>query len=95
MIQQADPSVVYFRLDAFKHAAKRFNRPIFLSLDLAWLNTEASGISDEMSGKWLLLLEKELVKRLGEALEDASTSASAQSAGLADGGAINGEMVGR
>ena len=49
--------------------ARRYKQPIFLSVDLPFLSSEAgSGVSSETSGRWTILLEKLLVQKLDGAL---------------------------
>ena len=71
--------------------------PIFLSLDLPFLASDATGVSPELSGKWLLLLEKLVVQKLQQALADRSKSEEAlkTESHQRESQALQGEMVGR
>ena len=61
----------------YHYTASRFKRPIFLSLDLPTLHSDANGVSAEMSGRWSLMLEKLIVTKLEQELaQDARGSSS-------------------
>ncbi|CAD6579753.1 MAG: hypothetical protein CYPHOPRED_001000 [Cyphobasidiales sp. Tagirdzhanova-0007] len=80
-----------------RRLARRFMHPIFLSLDLPFLASDATGVSPELSGKWLLLLEKLVVQKLQQALADRSKSEEAlkTESHQRESQALQGEMVGR
>ena len=76
--------------------ARRFKHPIFLSLDLPFLNSDATGVSPEMSGRWLLQLEKLVVQKLEQAFAQRDLQETVYVENLpATNASLQGEIVGR
>ena len=74
--------------------ARRYKQPIFLSVDLPFLNSEAgSGVSSDTSGRWTILLEKLLVQKLDDALRSDASGDDVEAS--AKRPSMEGEMVGR
>ncbi|KAK9899102.1 hypothetical protein P389DRAFT_209117 [Cystobasidium minutum MCA 4210] len=76
-----------------KRLSRRFKQPIFLSLDLPSLHSEATGISEEMSGRWSVMLEKLIVDKMEQEL--ASKVSAAQSLSAMPATQLAVEPVGR
>lgn len=78
--------------------ARRFKRPVFLSIDVPWLNSHASGVSEEMAGRWSLMLEKQIVEHVRKALDERKSEGEHSSETVSEKVArieLQGEMVGR
>jgi hypothetical protein len=65
-----------------------------LSVDLPFLHAEATGVSTEMAGKWLLLIEKLVIEKLDEDARDDRKGAEELSMRTRKI-SLDGEMVGR
>merc|ERR1712093_87871 len=80
-----------------KRLARRFQQPVFLSIDVPFLNSQGTGVSEEMAGRWSLMLEKQIVASMQEALTKGDSTRTPPQAAPIEGGRteLQGEMVGR
>lgn len=85
----------FAHLNLLPASARRLKQPVFLSIDLPFLSADATGVSSEMSGRWLLLIEKLVIQKLDQDCQSEDEGTEDDLPERAKKISLDGEMVGR